>query len=210
MNKALICVDVQNDFLPGGALGVPDGHKVIPALEELMRDVDIIVFTRDWHPDDHSSFGDPPEYRDGSWPPHCVQGTFGSALDYPLWSAAQDTGKPILLVHKGDTKDKEAYSGFQGKVVDAWNFNYDLEQDFQEGTIGLARALNDLSVRHVKVGGLALDYCVKATAIDSAAHFPDTTVYLDATRPVAYLTGVVAAAELAYKGVRMDGRPLDG
>jgi nicotinamidase/pyrazinamidase len=140
-----------------------------------------------------------------SWPKHCVQGTPGSALDYYLWAHARDTGKPILLVHKGDDKDREAYSGFQGKVVDAFNFNnYDLEQDFKEGTRTLAQALNLLRVTHVKIGGLALDYCVKATAIDSRSHFGDTTVLMRATRPVDYLSGVAAIVDLTRAGVRLD------
>jgi nicotinamidase/pyrazinamidase len=210
MNTALICVDVQNDFLPGGALGVTDGDQVIEPLKRLMDKADVIVFTRDWHPADHISFKQPPEYQDMSWPPHCVQGERGAALDYPLFSAARDTGKPILLVHKGDDKDREAYSGFAGKVVDAFNFNnYDLEQDFKEATRNLTQALCMLSVTHIKIGGLALDYCVKATAIDARAGWGDTTVILDATRPVSYLTGAKALVDLSAAGVRIDARDQD-
>lgn len=208
MNKALICVDVQNDFLPGGALGVTDGHRATPLLWRLMDEVDVIVFTRDWHPGDHASFAKgTPAYTDMSWPPHCVAGTEGAEIDEWLWDKAMDTGKPTLLVHKGFEQDKEAYSGFQGVVVDAFNFrNWDQEAAFKDGTATLAEALNSLNVTHVKIGGLALDYCVKATAIDSRSHFGDTTVYLDATRPVAYLTGVQAVADLAAAGVRLDSR----
>lgn len=200
---ALIIVDFQNDFLPGGALGVPDGGYAAPLLWKLMDEVDVIVFTRDWHPADHCSFSKYPEYRDGSWPAHCVQGTEGAEFDSPTFDYAMDTGKPTLLVNKGDNKDKEAYSGFQGKVVDV------IGSPLQRAVLidkSLAQALYDCDVRKILVGGLALDYCVKATALDARSHCGDTTVYLNATRPVAYLTGAQAVEELVRAGVRLDAR----
>jgi nicotinamidase/pyrazinamidase len=211
MNTALICVDVQNDFLPGGALGVTDGHKVIEPLKRLMDKVDVIVLTSDWHPEDHISFEDPPKYEDMSWPKHCVANTDGAEVDDDLWDAAMESGKPVLIVIKGDDKDREAYSGFQGRVVDVHNVDAHepralVFSDMERERLSLAQALRALSVTHIKIGGLALDYCVKATAIDARSSWGDTTVILDATRPVAYLTGAKAVAELSAAGVRVDAR----
>jgi nicotinamidase/pyrazinamidase len=209
MNKTLICVDVQRDFLPGGALGVPDGHEVIPVLIDMMDDVDVIVLTRDWHPSNHVSFSDAPEFVDKSWPAHCVQGTEGAEIDWKLFSAALDTGKPVLLVHKGDERDTEEYSGFGGHVADAWNLpdgvSYDDFVDEYQNPVSFYWGLDILSVEEIRIGGLALDYCVKATAIDSRSIFGNTTVYLNATRPVAFLTGAMAIVDMAKSGVRIKG-----
>lgn len=208
MNTAAIIVDFQNDFLPTGALGVEGGHYATFPLMKMADEADVIVFTRDWHPADHSSFAQGiPEYRDGSWPPHCVQGTEGAEIDDMLWEYVISLGKPVILVHKGDEQDKEAYSGFQGHVVDVFNDEKLKEALLDEKcSTTLAQALHYLDVRSVKVGGLALDYCVKATAIDSRAHFGNTTVYLDATRPVAYLTGAAAVRDLVAAGVAISDR----
>lgn len=197
MNKALICVDVQYDFLPGGPLGVPDGHQVIRPLIELMDDVDVIVLTRDWHPENHVSFST-------FWPMHCVEGTPGARWDAELLAAATDTGKPVLLVHKGFDPDKEAYSGFDGTVVGI--LNDPQGDDFRDAT--LKQAFTALSVSKVLVGGLALDYCVEATARDAKFNGYQTTVYLDATRPVAYQTGTKAVRDLALNGVYLDTTKL--
>lgn len=204
MNKALIIVDFQNDFLPNGALGVENGHQAYLPLFKLMADVDVIVFTRDWHPANHSSFAEgDPDYVDGSWPPHCIQDTVGADIDPVLWADAVVSGKPVILVNKGFKADQEAYSGFDGVVVDVLN-DEGLQIDLLGAT--LAQALFRLSVREVKIGGLALDYCVKATAINARSLYGNTTVYLAATRPVSYLTGAKAVADLAAAGVRLDGR----
>lgn len=209
MSTALITVDVQNDFLPNGALAVPDGHKATVLLERLMREVDVIVFTRDWHPDNHISFVEPglnPTYTDMDWPKHCVQGTHGAELDSWLWEQARNTDKIVLLVAKGAEQDKEAYSGFAGKVT-AVIAPSDDDRNYRDFIgLPLANALYDLSVHHIKIGGLALDYCVKATAIDARDNWGDVTVYLNATRPVAYLTGAQAVADLIAAGVRLDSR----
>lgn len=210
MNKALICVDVQHDFLPGGPLGVDQGHQVIRPLIELMDEVDIIVLTKDWHPEDHSSFSMSPEFKDGSWPMHCVQGTAGSSIDEELWHAAINTGKPIVLVHKGYDKDTEAYSAFDGVVVDT--FNRDafpflagglLWNSRENRAVTLAEALHDFSVRQVYIGGLALDYCVKATAIDAKGGF-NPTIYVDATRAVTPHGAIEAVVEMGKAGVNIN------
>jgi nicotinamidase/pyrazinamidase len=203
MNRCLICVDVQPDFLPGGPLGVGDGHLVVRPLIRLMDDVDIIVLTRDWHPVNHVSFSTIPEFRDGSWPMHCVEFTSGAAWDKELLDAAAETGKPVVLVHKGFDPDKEAYSGFDGEVAGILNNRQG--DDFRDST--LAQTLQSLSVRQVYIGGLALDYCVEATAIDAAPTF-NTTVFMDATRPVSYLGGHRAARNMSAQGVHINAREV--
>ena len=137
---ALVVVDVQRDFCPGGALAVPDGDKIVPVLNEYIRKFTAagapIIFTRDWHPADHSSF----KSQGGPWPPHCVQNTEGAKF-HP--SLTIPSGAEI--VSKADKKD-EAYSFFQGT--------------------SLAKALHDRGIKTLFVGGLATDYCVKETVLD--------------------------------------------
>jgi nicotinamidase/pyrazinamidase len=194
--RAVIAVDVQEDFLPNGALGVSNGHHVVFPLITLMKDkgTDVIVFTQDWHPENHVSFSSDPEYKDGSWPPHCVQNTQGAELDSMLLDAARATGKPILFVRKGVLPEAEAYSGFNGRVVEQENTDLDLKGEV------LYTALAKLDVAMVIIGGLALDYCVRSTALDAAIDF-DTYVSLDATMPVAMHSGLEAVADLCRHGV---------
>lgn len=177
-NTALIIVDVQNDFLPGGALGVPDGDKIIEPILEAAKNVDLVAFTRDFHPADHISFSEEPKFEDKSWPAHCVQGTRGvmihRALDQTLWHA------PVFS--KGTDRNVEQYSG--ARAVDSF------------GT-ALGDWLEENDVREIAVVGLALDYCVKATAIDLAEGGFDVAIALDATRPVAWETGAEALLEIA-------------
>lgn len=156
---ALIVVDVQNDFCPGGALAVPEGDQVVPVVNALARAFARrgrpVVATQDWHPADHVSFRE----RGGPWPPHCVQGTPGADLHPEL------RREPIThVVRKAYRPDQEAYSGFQGT--------------------GLAELLRGLGVEEVYVCGLATDYCVNATALDAARAGFRTAVVEDATRPV--------------------------
>ncbi len=156
---ALILVDVQLDFLPGGSLAVPHGDEVVPALNRYLavfRGLTLpVVATRDWHPADHCSF----HARGGPWPPHCVAGTngarFAPLLDIPC---------EARIVSKATTVDKDAYSGFEGTDLDEW----------------LRRA----GVGRVFVGGLATDYCVLNTVRD-ALHLGYATFLLaDAIRAV--------------------------
>lgn len=208
MNKALICVDVQYDFLPGGPLGVPDGDQVIPVLIGAMEDVDVIVLTRDWHPEDHMSFSTEPTFEDGSWPMHCVQGTTGAEIETRVFNAAINTGKPVLLIHKGAESDTEQYSGFQGVVADVWNYpdrDELLWNDWLNGPVSLGLALHLLGVNHIIIGGLALDYCVYATAKDAVLNGQDTSLRIQATRPVNILTGAKAIVDLAKGGVNILG-----
>jgi nicotinamidase/pyrazinamidase len=196
---------------------VADGHTTYVAITEQFDNVDVIVFTRDWHPENHSSFVEPglnPEYRDGSWPKHCVQGTPGAEIDDTTWEAALNTGKPVLLVHKGFVHEIEAYSGFDGIVVDVFNrealtFDYNmlLWNDVLNRAVSLNEALSLFMVRRVFIAGLALDYCVKATALDAQNKYAYwTTVVLDGTRAVNYVTGGQAIADMSTAGIDFDPR----
>jgi nicotinamidase/pyrazinamidase len=175
---ALIVVDVQNDFCPGGALAVPHGDAVIEPLNWLMRQHDVVVATRDWHPPDHSSFAE----QGGPWPVHCVQDTHGAQLRSDLDRDALDA-----VINKGQDRETEGYSGFEGT---------DLE-----------RILRERGVERVHVGGLALDYCVKNTALDALRKGFPVTVHLAATRAVNLQEG---DRERAVEELRAAGAEIEG
>lgn len=156
---ALIVVDVQNDFCPGGALAVSDGAAVVAPINRLLPLFGTAAFTRDWHPSDHCSFASSPRYVDGSWPAHGVADTQGAALHGDLRVPAD-----ALIVNKGTDASREAYSGFEGTT--------------------LAARLRARGVTRLFVAGLATDYCVKATALDAARLGWPTFVVLDACRAV--------------------------
>jgi nicotinamidase/pyrazinamidase len=138
--RALIVVDFQNDFAPGGALAVPDGDAIAPRVNELAAsgDFDLVVATRDWHPPDHGSFTE----HGGTWPVHCVAGTPGAEL-HPAFDAANVD----IVVDKGQDPQTEGYSGFEGTR--------------------LGELLRERGIDEVVVVGLATDYCVRNTALDA-------------------------------------------
>jgi nicotinamidase/pyrazinamidase len=156
---ALIVVDVQNDFCPGGALPVPEGDRVVPILNQYIARFQStgspIFATRDWHPPDHISF----KQRGGIWPPHCIQGTDGARF-HPELRLPEKT----QVISKGTHPTTEAYSGFQGT-------------DF-------ADRLRSSGVRRLFVGGLATDYCVKSTVLDGAREGFEVYFLEDASRGV--------------------------
>jgi nicotinamidase/pyrazinamidase len=152
---ALIIVDVQNDFCPGGALAVPQGDEVIPTVNRLLKQRWLSVATMDWHPAEHCSF----EPHGGPWPPHCVQGTTGAELHPEL-----DADNIQLTVTKASHHDKDAYSGFDGTE--------------------LASILREKGIARVVVCGIATDYCVKATAHDALKEGFEVVVLEDAVRGV--------------------------
>jgi nicotinamidase/pyrazinamidase len=158
-DDALIVVDVQRDFLPGGALGVEHGDQVIERLNGYMDAFAAcglpIVLTRDWHPADHCSF----QAAGGRWPSHCVQNSPGA--DWPDGLRIPSTAH---IISKGAQSDAEAYSGFSGT--------------------SLLALLRELKVKRVFVGGLATDYCVHATVIDARANAFEVVVLTDAVRAV--------------------------
>lgn len=156
---ALILVDVQLDFLPGGSLAVSHGDEVVPALNRyiaVFRRLTLpVVATRDWHPPDHCSF----QAQGGPWPPHCVAGSegarFAPLLDLPCEG---------YIVSKATTRDRDAYSGFEGTDLDEW--------------------LKDAGVSRIFVGGLATDYCVLNTVRDALRIGYATFLLADAVRAV--------------------------
>jgi nicotinamidase/pyrazinamidase len=148
-HTALVVVDIQNDFCPGGALAVTDGDKVVPVLNKYIQlfrsSGGPVIYTRDWHPPDHSSF----KTLGGPWPPHCVQGSEGAKFHSDLLQPVEGE-----IVSKADRKD-EAYSFFQGT-----DLAHRLRRlKYRLGLRGGIRALF--------VGGLATDYCVKETVLDA-------------------------------------------
>lgn len=198
--QALILVDLQNDFLPGGALGVPGGDEVIPIANRLMDDFEIIVATQDWHPPDHGSFAANHPGREvfesidlhglpqTLWPVHCVQGTPGAEFAPGL-----DAGRITRVFRKGTRPEVDSYSG--------------LFDNGRRHSTGLAEWLHEQGVTRVTVCGIATDYCVKFTALDAVAEGFDVTLHLPACRGVDLQAGDIAAAVEAMrgKGVRIRG-----
>jgi nicotinamidase/pyrazinamidase len=179
-NSALLIVDVQNDFCPGGALAVSGGNEVVPPLNALAAAFCAheapVIATQDWHPRGHSSFTE----AGGPWPPHCIRGTEGAKLHREL------KREPItLIVHKGYRANIDSYSAF-------------FENDRATET-GLDGFLRRVGVSTVFIGGLATDYCVFASAMDALSSA--FTVYLleDAVRGVNIPKGSVEKAIVTMK-----------
>jgi nicotinamidase/pyrazinamidase len=176
---ALLIIDLQNDFLPGGALAVPDGDAVIPVLNcyiAAARNANVPIFaSRDWHPADHCSF----KPQGGIWPPHCIAGTpgagFSTALDLPLTTE---------VISKAQARDKDAYSAFEGA--------------------GLAERLREQGVGRLLIGGLATDYCVLNTVRDAIGNGFEVLLLTDAIRAVDVKPrdGEEAVAEMLRLGAR--------
>lgn len=154
-DDALIVVDVQNDFLPGGALAVAEGDRIFGQLNELMPRFRRVYATRDWHPRDHSGF----QKQGGPWPYHCLQNTPGAEFSPRLQTEHVDA-----VISKGIDPNTEGYSGFDGT--------------------DLADRLRRDGVKRVFVTGLATDYCVRATAIEAKKHGFDVVVVTDAIAAV--------------------------
>lgn len=177
---ALIVVDVQRDFLPGGALGVPSGDLVIEplnrAIAAFLRAGLPVFFSRDWHPADHCSF----RAQGGPWPPHCVAGTRGATF-----AAALAVPRDAAVVSKADNPQRDAYSAFEDTDLTA--------------------QLEASGVRRVFVGGLATDYCVKATVLDARRLGFDVEVLEDAVRAVDVQPG---DGERALAEMRREGADL--
>ena len=188
MGKAVIVVDVQNDFCEGGSLAVAGGARVAAAISARLgeRDYDHAVATRDHHIDPGAHFSDQPDFVD-SWPPHCVVGTQGVELHPDL-----DRGRLEAIFDKGE--HAAAYSGFEGKTSDG---------------SGLAEWLRGHDVAEVEVVGIATDHCVRATALDAAREGFAATVRLDLTAGVAAHTVEAALEQLAAAGVTVTGELPD-
>jgi nicotinamidase/pyrazinamidase len=174
-DDALIVVDVQHDFLPGGALAVATGDRIFAPIDALAPRFRRVYATRDWHPLDHSSYA---QYG-GPWPVHCVAGTRGAAFDARL-----DLKKIDAVIDKGVDRETDGYSGFAATE--------------------LAGDLRVHGVRRVFVCGLATDYCVKATALDAHAAGFATVVVADASAPVNVQPGDEAKALAELRAVGID------
>ncbi len=186
MTRALIVVDVQNDFCEGGTLAVEGGAAVAAGISAMLAasDYDAVAATRDMHLDPGSHFSDHPDFVD-SWPPHCRVGTPGSEL-HPAF----DTQRVDAVFDKG--RHAAAYSGFEGRDP--------------QGT-SLADWLRHHHVDHVDVVGIATDYCVRATALDATREGFETTVLLDLTAAVSPTTAATTVEELREAGVHLVGTP---
>ena len=175
--KALIIVDVQNDFLENGSLAVPNGNQIIPIINEIQNDFDLIVVTQDWHPSDHKSFAkEHPGKKEFEtidlngleqvlWPVHCVQGSFGAEFHQEL-----NTNSVEAIFRKGMDPEIDSYSGFfdNGKRKNTGLFGY----------------LKDRNVSEIFVCGLAADFCVYFTAQDALDLGFQTTILKEATKPI--------------------------
>ncbi len=161
MSSALIVIDVQNDFCPGGTLAVPEGDQIVEGINALMDDFDTVVLTQDWHPEGHSSFAsshdgkapyevvDMPYGPQVLWPDHCVQGSAGAELHTDL-----DVTRANVIIRKGTNPAIDSYSAF-------------FEND-QTTPTGLDGYLKALGVTEVTMVGLATDFCVQFSALDAA------------------------------------------
>ena len=178
MKKALIIVDVQNDFCEGGALAVPGANGVIPYINLLMEENDYaqIVLTQDWHPADHKSFASTNGKKVGEtinlngipqfmWPDHCVQGTPGAEFHPDL-----DRTKVTHIIQKGKNAEFDSYSAFQDN-------NHFMKT-------GLDDFLKYHDIQLVEIAGLALDYCVKATCLDAVQNGYITCLHFNGTKAV--------------------------
>src|SRR5579884_1548790 len=163
-DAALLIVDVQKDFCPGGALPVAHGDQVVTVanayIDRFLAAGRPVFLSRDWHPQHTRHFNT----DGGPWPPHCVQGTPGAEF-HPALNVPAGAG----IISKGTSPDEDALSAFEGTLADGRR---------------LDEALRSLGVRHLLVGGLATDYCVRATALDALRSGFEVSVLVDASRAV--------------------------
>ena len=197
--EALIVIDVQNDFCPGGALAVAGGDEIVAPINALMADYPLTVLTQDWHPAGHSSFAtshggkapfdvmDMPYGAQVLWPDHCVQTSSGAGFH-----AALNTDAAKMIIRKGYRPDIDSYSAF-------------FENDRTTPT-GMEGYLRTLGVKRLTLVGLATDFCVAYSAIDGARLGFDVTLRQDLCRAID-LDGSLAAAQtdMAAAGVKLDG-----
>lgn len=194
--KTLVIVDVQNDFIKGGSLEVPEGQNVIEPINNIIKDYDLVIATKDWHPKDHVSFAS--NHKDKNigdvikvngtdqtlWPDHCIQNSFGS--DFP---SNLDVSNVQKIIFKGNDSSIDSYSGF-----------------FDNGNIratGLSEYLKQNGVLQVDCVGLATDYCLKYTALDSLSEGFQTRVIIDCIRGIDEKGCEIALEEMKSKGIKL-------
>jgi len=190
-DHALLVIDVQNDFCPGGALAVQDGDLIVPGINALMHEVACVILTQDWHPADHASFAsehpgaaaydmvDMPYGPQVLWPDHCIKGSQGAAFHRDLQIDSAD-----LIIRKGFRRAIDSYSAF-------------FEND-QTTPTGLKGYLNTRGIKRLTLVGLATDFCVAFSAMDAARLGFDVTVRLDLCRAID-LNGSLANATDAMR-----------
>jgi len=196
-SRALVIIDVQNDFLPGGALPVPRGDEVVAVANRASQHFDLVVATQDWHPADHVSFaGNHPGHSAGEvvqtaaglqqrlWPVHCVQGTRGAAL-----AAGLDLSRIAYVVHKGTDSHVDSYSAF-------------FDNGHHHAT-GLDRYLRDAGVTEIFLLGLATDYCVAYSARDALELGFQVGVIVDGCRGIDASAIENVLTELRRRGARL-------
>jgi nicotinamidase/pyrazinamidase len=166
---ALLVIDVQNDFLAGGALAVSGGDQVVPVINQISGCFETLVFMRDWHPVNHISFSREPHLVDKSWPVHCVQDTWGARFHSDLKIYPGDR-----IVSLGEDPEQENYSGFHETDLEEW--------------------LGRRGIRRIYIAGLATEYCVSTTAMDGREAGFDVWVIEDAVAGVDVPAGSAAAA----------------
>ena len=193
---ALIVIDVQNDFCPGGALAVPEGDTIVPGINALMGDFDAVILTQDWHPSGHSSFAshhgaepmtltEMPYGPQVLWPDHCVQGTQGADFHKDLMTDRAD-----LIIRKGYNPEIDSYSAF-------------FENDKTTPT-GLEGYLRTRGIDTLTMVGLATDFCVNYSAVDAARMGFTVTVRQDLCRAIDFDGSLAAALEgMAGAGVKL-------
>ncbi len=202
-SRALIIVDVQNDFCEGGSLPVAGGTEVAKRIAEHLTaqrgTYPTVVATRDWHVDPGAHFATTPPGPDflDTWPAHCVVGTPG-ADSHPALAGAMEQGLVDAWFHKGE--HAAAYSGFEGRLQGA--------VPGEGAEVGMADWLRQRGVTEVDVVGIATDHCVRATALDAVQAGFVTRVLLDLTAGVALKTTLAARDELAQAGVALLGEPV--
>lgn len=180
---ALFIVDVQRDFCSGGALAVPDGDRVVPVLnrciDEAVRQGLTVYASRDWHPPASRHF----RSAGGPWPPHCIQGTPGAE-----WHPDLTRPPGLVVISKGTEPQTDGYSAFEGVTPDARPLLADLRER---------------GIRHLYVGGLATDYCVKHSVLDALAAGFEVTVLGDAVAGVDPAASAQALAQMQQRGARV-------
>lgn len=191
--KALLLIDIQNDFLPGGALAVPEGDQIIPLVNKLQPQFDLVVATQDWHPQNHKSFASSHSGKNTFevidlhgmeqvlWPDHCIQGTEGTEFSGALY-----TDRVEAIFRKGTDAEIDSYSGF-----------YD---NGRLKSTGLADYLRGKQVSEVYLAGLAGDYCVYYSAKDALQEGFATYLIEDACRPISPEGFEKAKADISSKG----------
>ena len=197
MTYALLVIDVQNDFCPGGALAVPEGDMIVPGINALMADADAVILTQDWHPKGHSSFAsshkgaapyeviDMPYGPQVLWPDHCIQGSVGAAFHADL-----NVDRADMIVRKGYRAAIDSYSGF-------------FENDHKTPT-GLEGYLRNRGISQLTLVGLATDFCVIFSAVDAANLGFEVTVQTDLCRAI----DLDGSMDAARAGMRTAGVTL--